>query len=181
MNLLLSRILRAAKLDGTLYQEAVEDPKYWGHAIITVIAYSSFSGIGGFGLAGASGINIGMATTLIGWFIWAFTTYIAGARFFPESKTPVQRKAVYRAMGFATAPGLLRLLGLAPGLGGIIVLAASLWMIVASVIAVKQAFNYTSTLRALGVTLIGLVVSVLVQIMLLVTLFSAFGVSETAL
>jgi len=38
MNALLNRIFRAAKLDRTLYQEAVDDPKFFGHAIITVIA-----------------------------------------------------------------------------------------------------------------------------------------------
>lgn len=177
----LFRVLRAAKLDRTLYQEAVADPKYWGHAIITVIAYSSFSGIGSFGLAGASGVNIGMVTTLVGWYIWAFTTYFVGARILPESKEPVERKAVFRAMGFATAPGLWRLLGLVPGMGIFILVLISLWMVVAAVIAVQTAFNYTSIWRALAVCLIGLVASIMVQILLLVTLFQAFGVSEHAL
>ena len=181
MKNLLNRIIRAAKLDRTLYQEAVADPRYWGHAIITVVAYSSFSGIGSFGLAGATGVNIGMATTLVGWYIWAFTTYFVGVYLLPESKEPVERRAVFRAMGFATAPGILRLLGLIPGLGIFILVIVSLWMIVAAVIAVKTAFNYTSTWRALTVCLIGLVASVFVQIMLFVTLFQAFGVSEHAL
>ena len=181
MKNLLSRIIRAAKLDRSLYQEAVDDPKFFGHAIITVIAYSSFSGIGSFGLAGGSGINIGMASTLIGWYVWAFTTYFVGARFFPESKEPIERRAVYRAMGFATAPGLLRIFGLVPGVGSFIVLAVSIWMIVASVIAVQKALNYTSTWRSFGVCLIGLIASIFVQITLLVILFQAFGVSEHAM
>ena len=177
----LSRIFRAAKLDRTLYQEAVDDPKFFGQAIITVIAYSSFSGIGGFGLAGGSGINIGMASTLIAWYVWAFTTYFIGAKFFRESDEPVERKAVYRAMGFATAPGLLRIFGLVPSIGSLIVLLVSIWVIVASVIAVKEVFNYSSNWRALGVCLVALVASIFVQIMLLVILFQAFGVSEYAI
>lgn len=176
----LSRIFRAIKLDRTLYQEAVDDPKYFGQAIITVIAYSSFSGIGGFALAGGTGINIGMASTLIGWYIWAFTTYFVGSRFFPESKAPVERRAVYRAMGFATAPGLLRLFGLLPGVGLLFFLLPSIWMVIASVIAAKKALNYSSTWRAFGVCMVGLVASVFVQLMLMVILFQAFGVSDYA-
>ena len=177
----LIRIFRAAKLDKTLYQEAVDDPKYFGHAIITVIAYSSFSGIGSFGLAGGSGINIGMASTLIAWYVWAFTTYFIGSKFFRESDEPVERKAIYRAMGFATAPGLLRIFGLVPGIGSFIVLLVSIWMIVACVIAVQKAFNYTSIWRSISICLIGLIASVFVQIMLMVILFQAFGVSEYAI
>ncbi len=180
MKLLLSRMIRAARLDKTLYQEAVSDPKYWGHAIITAVAYSSFAGFGSFGLAGASGINIAMGTTLAGWYIWAFTTYFIGARILPESNEPVERRAVYRVMGFATAPGILRIFGLVPGVGVILLVVTTVWMVVAAVIGLKLALNYTSTWRALGVCLLGLIFSGLVQIMVLVTLFQAFGVSEHA-
>ena len=121
-----------------------------------------------------------LSKTRIGWYVWAFTTYFVGARFFPESKEPVERRAVYRAMGFATAPGLLRIFGLVPGVGGFIVLLVSVWVVAASVIAVQKAFKYTSTWRALGICLIGLIASIFVQIMLLVMLFQAFGVSEYA-
>lgn len=177
MNQYLSRALRAAKLDRTLYREAAADPGYRVSAVITVIAYSSFSGIGSFGMAGAAGVNIGMVTTLIGWYVWAFSTYMFGARFFPEARDPVERRAVYRAMGFATAPGMLRLFGLTPGVGGVIVLLVSLWVIVASVVAVKQAFNFSSTGRAVGVCLAGLTIGAFAQIVLLIILFSVFGVS----
>ena len=178
MNLLLERMLRAAKLDEGLYQEAAAEPDYRNHAFISVIAYSSFSGIGSFGLAGATGVNIGMITTLIGWYVWAFSTYMFGARFFPESRDPVERRAVYRAMGFATAPGTLLLLGLVPAVGGIIMLLVLLWVIVAAVIAVKKAFNDSSTGRAVGVCLAGLIIGAFALISRLVILFSVFGVSR---
>jgi hypothetical protein len=41
--------------------------------------------------------------------------------------------------------------------GGIIVLVVSVWMFVAMVIAVRQALDYTSTLRAIGVVLLGFI------------------------
>ena len=50
-------------------------------------------------------------------------------------------------------------------------LVASLWMLVAMVIAVRQALDYNSTLRAFGVCVIGYVI----QIFVLVLIFSIFG------
>ena len=49
--------------------------------------------------------------------------------------------------------------------------AASIWMLVAMVIAVRQALDYESTLRAVGVCAIGW----LIQMLLMVLLFSIFG------
>jgi hypothetical protein len=48
---------------------------------------------------------------------------------------------------------------------------AAIWMLVAMIIAVRQALDYNSTLRAIGVCVIGWIV----QIVLFVLLFSIFG------
>ena len=50
-------------------------------------------------------------------------------------------------------------------------LISSLWMLVAMIIAVRQALDYNSTLRAVGVCVIGYVI----QIFVLVLIFSIFG------
>jgi hypothetical protein len=176
MSLFLDRLFRAAKLDADLYDEVVADMGAMNQAMMAVVIYSAAAAVGTFGRMGASGINIGMITTLIGWYIGAFFTYIAGARLFPEAQTKVDRKAVLRALGFASSPGLIRLLGLIPGLGGVAVLTATIWMIVAAVVAVKQALNYESTYRAVGVCMIGWIISAIVQGLLYVSLFSVFGV-----
>jgi hypothetical protein len=62
-------------------------------------------------------------------------------------------------------------LGIIPVLQGIVFPIAAIWMLVAMVIAVRQALDYTSTLRAVGVCLIGWII----QIVLFVLLFSVFG------
>ena len=144
--------------------------------MIAVFLYSAAAAVGSFGRIEAGGINIGMITTLIGWYIWAFFSYIAGARLWPEAHTQADRKAVYRALGFASSPGLIRLLGLLPGLSSVAVLVATIWMIIAAVVAVKQAFNYKSTYRAAGVCLLGWVISITAQGLLYVLLFMVFGV-----
>jgi hypothetical protein len=58
-----------------------------------------------------------------------------------------------------------------PGLAGVVFLIAAIWMLIAMVIAVRQALDYKSTLRAVGVCLIGWVI----QAVLMALVFSIFG------
>ena len=83
-----------------------------------------------------------------------------------------------RALGFASAPGVLRVLGFIPGLGLVVLLAATGWMIAAGTVGAKQALNYESTSRALGVCIIGFIISALFQGLMIIMLFSAFGASS---
>jgi hypothetical protein len=76
-----------------------------------------------------------------------------------------------RTIGFSSSPGLIRVLGIIPGLAGVVFLGASVWMLVAMVIAVRQALDYKSTLRAIGVCAIGWII----QSLILVLLFSILG------
>lgn len=178
MNRFLNRLIRAAKLDVSLYQEIIEDAGTLNQALIVVLIYSMAVGYGSFGRAGAIGANIGMITTLLGWYVWAFSTYIVGARMLPEARIQPDRKALLRVMGFASAPGILRVLGFIPGFGIVVLLAAAGWMIAAATVGVKQALNYESTARALGVCIIGLIISAVFQGLLIIMLFSAFGVAS---
>ena len=178
MHRFLNRLFRAAKLDVSLYQEIVEDAGAMNQALIVVFIYSMAAAYGTFGGGGASKTNIVMITTLLGWYVWAFSTYIVGARILPEAHTQPDRKALLRVLGFASAPGILRLLGFIPGLGIVVLLAATGWMIAAATVGVKQALNYESTFRALGVCIIGMIISVVFQGIMFIMLFSAFGVGS---
>lgn len=180
MRLFLNRFVRAARLDVTLYKEIVADPLTLNQAWITVLIYCMAASWGTFGGVGAVGTNIALACTLIGWYIWAFFTYFAASRFFRENQRKIdrsERKAVIRAMGFASAPGIIRLLGFIPGLGIIVIAAASIWMIAASSIAVKEALNFESTYRAAAACIFAWIISAFFQMVLFVSLFQAFGVS----
>lgn len=176
MNNFLERFFRAARLDANLYEEVAADAGTMNQALIVVFIYGMAVALGSFGRAGTTGINIGLVTTLLGWYVWAFTAYIVGARFLPEAETKADRKAVFRAMGFASAPGLARLLGFVPGLGGVVLLVVSIWMIAAATVALKQVLNFQSTSRALGVGVLSWILSALAQGVLYVALFSVFGV-----
>ena len=181
MRLFLDRFIRAARLDVELYKEVVADPLTLNQAWITVLIYCMAASWGSFGGVGAIGTNIAMITTLIGWYVWAFFTYFAATRLFHETQTEIDRldrKTVIRAMGFASAPGVVRLLGVIPGLGIVVLVGATIWMIVSSTIAVKQALNFESTYRAAAACIIAWIISAFVQLTLFVVFFQAFGVSE---
>jgi hypothetical protein len=177
MGLFLNRFFRALKLDVGLYQELLDDPKLFNQALIAVFIYSMAAAFGTFGRTGPAGNNIGMITTLLGWYVWAISTYFIGARIFPEEQTEPDRRAVMRVLGFACAPGVLRIVGFIPNLGITILAIATIWMLAAATVGVKLALNYQSTARALGVSLMGWIISAVFQGMMFVLLFSAFGVS----
>ena len=99
-------------------------------------------------------------------------TYWIGTRILPEPTTQADLGQLLRSIGFASAPGVIRVLGILPGLGALVALIAAVWMLVAMVIAVRQALDYTGTARAVGVCLIGWVV----QAVVIVGLMLLFGV-----
>jgi hypothetical protein len=152
------RIIRAAKLDIRLYEEVEADKGAMGQAMGLVVLSAMAAGIGSIGKAGATGIVIGTITALISWYIWAYITYFIGTRIFPEPQTKADHGELLRTIGFSSAPGLLRVLGIIPFLYGIIFFLTGIWMLIAMVIAVRQALDYSSTPRAIGVCIIGWII-----------------------
>ena len=150
------RMIRASKLDVSLYEEVEADQTAMGQAMGVVVLSSIAAGIGSGG--GFGGIVVGMIAALIGWFIWAYITYFVGTRLLPETQTQADHTELLRTIGFSSAPGVIRVLGFIPFLGGLINLVASIWMLIAMVIAVRQALDYTTTGRAVGVCLIGWII-----------------------
>ena len=158
----IDRMIRAAKLDANLYEEVEADKGALGQALSVVILSSLAAGIGGVGKAGFGPFFGGMILALIGWFIWAYLTYIIGTKILPMPKTRADYGELLRTIGFSSSPGLIRVLGIIPGLSKIVFMVAGVWMLVAMVIAVRQALDYTSTLRAVGVCIIGWIVQAIV-------------------
>ena len=167
----IDRIVRAAKLDINLYEEVEADKGAMGQAMGVVVLSSIAAGIGSIGTIGVKGIIIGAITALIAWYVWAYMTYFIGAKILPESQTKADHGELLRTIGFSSSPGLIRVLAIIPGISGIIFAIASIWMLTAMVIAVRQALDYQSTLRAVGVCIIGWVI----QAIILMILFAAFG------
>jgi len=177
MTSFIDRMIRAAKLDANLYEEVEADKGAMGQAMAVVILSSVAAGIGTIGTIGPKGLVLGTIAALLGWFIWAFLTYFIGTRLLPEPQTKTDYGELLRTIGFSSSPGVIRVLGIIPMLGGILNFIIGIWMLVAMVIAVRQALDYKSTWRAVGVCLIGWIVQMAI-FALFSGLFGGFGTSQ---
>jgi hypothetical protein len=168
MSTLLDRMVRAAKLDATLYEEVESDHGSRLQALGVVIISSVAFGLGTG--AGIGGLVTGTIAAVLGWYLWAFITYLIGTRLLPEPTTRADHGELLRTMGFANAPGVVSALGIIPGVRGIVIAVAQIWMLVAAIVAIRAALDYQSVWRAVAVVVIGWIVR-LVLIILLVSLF----------
>ncbi|MFH1622057.1 MAG: hypothetical protein ABIA97_02910 [Candidatus Omnitrophota bacterium] len=165
-------MLRAAKLQAGVYEEVEADKTAFKQAMGVVVLSSIAAGIGTLSQGNIGGIIAGTIAALMGWYIWAFFVYLIGTKLLPEPQTKADHGELLRTIGFASSPGLIRIIGIIPGLSGIVFTAASIWMLAAMIVAVRQALDYKSTFRAVGVCLIGW----LVQALIFVMLFSMLGI-----
>ena len=153
MNTFVSRVTRAIRLDTALFEEVEADARATPQALAVVVLSSVAAGLVAFGNPGT--IALDSVVALVGWFLWSFTTYLIGTKILPAPGTQSDLGELLRVTGFAAAPGLLRPLALVPGLYWPVFFVTGVWMLVAMIIAIRQALDYTSTLRALVVALIG--------------------------
>jgi hypothetical protein len=159
---LTERMIGAARLDVHTYEEVEADKTAMGQAMWVVVLSSIAAGIGmGEGLIG---LIAGTVSALVGWFVWAAVTYVIGTKLLPEPQTEADIGQLLRTTGFSATPGILRAFGVVPGLGLIAVFVASIWMLVSMVVAVRQALDYESTGRAVGVCIIGWIALVLISV-----------------
>jgi len=169
----IGRMLRAAKLDVSLYEEVEADEGALPQATLVVVLSSIAAGVGGIFTYGFMAIITFTISALVSWYIWAFLTYYIGTKFLPEQKTEADYGQLLRTLGFASTPGIIRIIGIIPGFLGIINFIASIWMLVTMVIAVRQALDYESTLRAVVVCVIGWII----QWLVIMIFYALFGIS----
>jgi hypothetical protein len=155
------RLIRAARLDPQLYEEVEADVTANRQAAGVVMLSAIAAGIGS-GSANVVTLLGASVVALIGWYVWAFLTWWIGTRILPEPATEATQGQLLRTIAFSSAPGILRVFGVIPPLRWITFLATGIWMLVAMVIAVRQALDYRSTARAVGVCLIGWLVQLVV-------------------
>ena len=159
---MLYRVIRAARLDASLYEEVEADPSSMGQAMTVVVLASIAGGIGTAGIEGQPGLVLGLILNLVGWYIWAFLTYFIGTRLLPQPSTEADIGQLLRTLGFAAAPGLLRIVGFVPVIGPVVIISTAFWSLATMVVAVRQALDYDSTPRAILVCVIGWIVQLLI-------------------
>lgn len=148
------RMVRAARLDAMVYDEVKSDPRALPQATAVVLLASVATGIG-FGQGDLQMIGLGMLFALVGWYFTAYLSWIIGTRLFPEPDRPVSSSPLelLRTIGFANSPGMVRLLAVIPEIRLFIIVVTTLWMLAATVVAIRQGLGFESTARATGVYL----------------------------
>jgi hypothetical protein len=151
------RLMGALALDPTIYEEVEADPRATGQALLVVLMSSVSAGIGalGWGYGSIRGILFISGLALLSWAAWALVTFEIGSRLMPDPQTRTSVGELLRTIGFASAPGMLRVFGVVPGATIPAFVITAIWMLCAMVVAVRQALDYTSTARAIAVCALG--------------------------
>lgn len=154
------RVAGAAALDWRTYEDVEADQGATAQALAVIILASLAAGIGASGwrseVANVLTVSaFAAAMALVAWICWALLTFEIGSRLLAESETRTDVGELLRTLGFSAAPGLFLVFGAFPGLTAPVFALTAIWMLAAMVIALRQALDYTSLLRALAVCSLG--------------------------
>ena len=153
-SIFVNRIIRACKLDVSLYEEVEADKTGTLQAAIVVVLSIVALGVGTFFTYGSFNVLIPILAALAGWFVTSLLIYFVGAKLFPEENTQSNLGELLRTIGFSYSPGLIRIFGFNQDLLVLTFYGSGIWSLIAMVIAVRQALDYKSSWRAVGVVVI---------------------------
>ena len=158
---LVQRMIGAAMLNVATYEEVEADRSATGQAATVVAIVAVASAIGAWN-AGIGAVIGGLIAAFVGWLIWSGITYFVGTRLFGGT---ADWGELLRTLGFSQSPGVLYALGFLPLLGGLIRFAVGIWVLVAGVIAVRQALDVT-TGKAVATVLVSVAIVIIPMIMI---------------
>ena len=142
------RMIGAARLKGDVYEEIEHDQSATSQAAIVVVGTSLAAGIGGISTGGIVALVLFTIVGLVGWAVYAWIAY-----FTAHGSSPLRRPApmgeLARTLGFASSPRILLLLGLVPGIFGLVSFVVGVWVILTTITALKAALEM-GTWRAVG-------------------------------
>ena len=171
---MITRMINAAKLNIHTYEEIEADKTATVQALLVVIIVAISTAVGLMMLpdsqtstqqdiSGPIDFVSFVILQIVGWAVWAFITFFVGTKLLRTDETEADWGELARTLGFAQSPGVLRIFGFLPFVGSFIFVVASFWSIYAMVIAVRQALDFQSTFRAVGVVLIGFIPYIIIM------------------
>lgn len=168
---MIQKMIRAARLDRTLYQEVETNENETTNALIVVLIVAVLSGLGAmlFTANPVGQLVGGLLRVVLGWVVSSFLIYFVGTRVYHAATTPGE---VLRTLGYAQSPGVLYLLSGIPVLGALIALATAIWILVASYIGIKEALDLDT-----NKTLVTIVLAIAAWILIALVLGIVFGIA----
>ena len=97
-----NRIIRACKLDVSLYEEVEADKSATLQAASVVVLSSLAAGVGALSL-GASNFLIAPLLSLVSWYVWAYIIFFIGSNFIVKFMPKQILHAIARVMAFILA------------------------------------------------------------------------------
>jgi hypothetical protein len=165
---MIDRIIRAIRLDPTLYRQVADDEQYTNEAFLIVLIVSLFSAAGAaIGAAMGDGRPVVtfftslFSTILLGWLLWAVIAYFVGTAL--EGKSSVMEMA--RTLGYANAPQLLGVFVFIPCIGWLVAIAGVLLSLAAGVIAIRESMEFDTT-KAVVTAVLGFIVFIIARIVI---------------
>jgi hypothetical protein len=157
---MLTRMIRAARLDSQFYEMVETDPSYMREAVLVVLVAAAASAVGQaihqpLTLPMILGPIIGI---FIFWFIWAGLTLLIGTHVTRQPETQSDMGEMLRVLGYALVPLTLNIFAFLPFKIGLFVQTiAFVWCVVTGVVAVRQALDFSTRRAVVTVFLAALV------------------------
>ncbi|HEX5939886.1 MAG TPA: YIP1 family protein [Dehalococcoidia bacterium] len=168
---MVDRMIGAARLDQHAYEDVERDEDATAQAAIIVVLAALAAGIGA--LDGGIDALIGLVIAgIFGWLVYAAVAYFVGTRFFAGTETASSVGELLRTLGFAQTPRLLLVLAFIPVLGILLSIAVFFWILLTTVVAIRQALDF-STGRAVATAIVSVLVLFVVQL-IVVLIFGGF-------
>jgi len=146
------RMLGALRLQDAAYEDIEADEKATGEAAFIIVATSLVSGAVNGVLTGAGGGFFGALGSLIGWAFYAWVAYLVGVKLFPGPQTKSSWGELARTLGYANTARFFIVFELIPGLAALTRTIVALWVLVATVVALRAALDIT-TARAIWIAI----------------------------
>jgi hypothetical protein len=168
---MIQRMVGTARLKAAAYEDVEADKSATRQAVIVVLLGAIATGVAFFNPSiqtfvnpNTTPISLGILhlvsfifAAVIGWALLALIAYLIGTKLLPSTDTSADWGELARTLGFAQSPRVLLVFSLLPGIGVPVFVAVHIWILVAQVVAIRQALDYTSTLRAVVVTILSFI------------------------
>lgn len=136
---ILVRMLRAAKLEKSLYKD-VSSKSSFGKEAVYIVAIAGLAN--GLGVAAkterAGSIITGVVLTILAYYLWSWLISFVGNKVFGAR---AEYDSVRRAIGYAHAPYTLTFFSFLPFVGGLLDVVGGIWLLVAGVAATRHSLN----------------------------------------
>jgi hypothetical protein len=174
------RLQKAIMLDVSFYEEVENDKKFTDQAMMTVALVSIVQGLMIAGFAPIALVQ-GILGSLLRFIIWAFFIAFVGTRILPEPETKSNTGELIRTLGFAYAPGLLVIFKVFPFINTFIDPIVVILQLAAMTIAVRQALDFNSTVRAVGVCIVAFLLMIVALTLFIGSTWFFLGIAENAI